>query len=882
MIRKKITALAVAAAMLFSMVSIADAEGAYYTIYNESFEDGMHHFTSGSAQKEITADGKDGSNALHIGACSDKSDIPMMELGRLDTTAVTYVNVAVKADEAPAEISLVAELSEITGTSLVRLESKRVTNNDWTEISAKMFTKFKTLTAPIKIGVIAKTDSGFSGVTIDDFIIQSDTPGMGEGSSVENVDNDGNYTIRSSFETDSFGKLTINDDAGWLYVSSEVPAHSGTKCLKICNRTESKATVMVYLNEIDYKSVVNVSCYVRNPIGDNSHNYSWQVKVPTPSGDQWLDMGAPATAEGNEWTLVSGSVDLSKYIVSGTPVIQIVATMWADGKNNYFDFYADDVLVKANTPGMFYDDTKEENIKLSDTDPNISETATKASATYKDVQEDIPAMKDVFKDYFKVGACIANYMQSDTSRYGRLLKKHFNSVVSNGLTQMCEILPKGANGGYRFGPVDDILDFASRNGLDVVGHCLIWDFGTNRMDRVFPDGIPDRDGVIDFMKNYITKVMRHCEGDGEADEYTKGYNTSKWHVDTWDVVNEAVQAIFDKNAGLKYSDNASWYSVVGEDYVDYAFKFAEDAGYDNIKLRFNDYGSPDHTQVEGVVDVVKNLKNNGRKIDVIGMQSHLRSDFSNLKDYRYMLDRYMSVVDELNVTELDVQAYTAQENKERSYMFENGLTKERENSQASLYARLFNLYREYKGVLTCVNFWSWADGYSYYNESGYLHNEYCGIFDRDFQAKPQYWAIVDPDRFYNEMLNEDTSKTMFKLDGVSVPNYERTDSFTAEDGTVYAEAKEFLDIMGAKNIILHGELCFMKNNTYYTLKINSKEASGAFKNVLLDHETIEKDGKVYLPAIQTADLLGYEPRYDERRNVIVFVPTGSSTILEKL
>ena len=80
------------------------------------------------------------------------------------------------------------------------------------------------------------------------------------------------------------------------------------------------------------------------------------------------------------------------------------------------------------------------------------------------------------------------------------------------------------------------------------------------------------------------------------------------------------------DGSLQYRELGSWYSVLGADYIDYTFKCAEEVGYSNIALRYNDYGEQNENKCEAVYRLVKGLKERGRRVDVIGMQSQYTVD----------------------------------------------------------------------------------------------------------------------------------------------------------------------------------------------------------------------------------------------------------------
>ena len=646
---------------------------------------------------------------------------------------------------------LQAEIPTKSKTYYVDFTKVSVRGTAWTKISAELdLSKYSDITGEVSFKVMNGTAS-YTDFYADDFVITSDKDGSAYSDEciqepVQLAEN-GKYTIRQTFEKSTFGKISVNPTADY-FTSDSITPHSGKKSLMVTNRIESDGTLMIYLDNIDKKSVVNIECWVRNKSGDEIRSYGWQAKIPTAEKNYWIDAGAHETASDKGWKKITGRIDLSKYDVTDTPMLQIVATGTG---NEYFTFYADDLFVSADTSGELYDDmTYTEPVR----DESISETPNRVSTEYREFENDIPSLKDVYKDYFKIGACIPNYRQSDVTRYGQLIKKHFNSVLSDGLFQMCEILPDSSRlTEYDFAPADKLMDFAVRNGMeDITAHCLVWETGIYKKYCQENGKFKSRDTMLAFLKEYITKVMRHFEGDGEASEYTTGCDTSNWHINAWNVVNEAIDCV-DGSGKLQYVNKGAFINCIGTDYVDYAFKYAEETGYDDIELRYNDYNEQEEGRSKAIYTLVKNLKSNGRRVDAVGLQSHYYSDSSPVEGVRKTFDRLSSLGVKTDITELDIQAYTMDQLENGKALYEDGIPKSVEYRQTRIYEDLFKLYKEYSSSIDRVTFWSIDDRYSYFNRAWFNKTEYAGIFDRDFRAKPQYWAIADRDelrRRYSE------------------------------------------------------------------------------------------------------------------------------------
>jgi len=127
---------------------------------------------------------------------------------------------------------------------------------------------------------------------------------------------------------------------------------------------------------------------------------------------------------------------------------------------------------------------------------------------------EIPSLKEVYKDYFTIGAAVSHL---NIYHYENLLKKHFNSLTPENQMKWEVIHPKPYV--YDFGPADEIVDFAMKNGMKVRGHTLVWH---NQTPGWVYAGTKDE--ILARLKEHIKEVVGHYKG----------------KVYAWDVVNEAL------------------------------------------------------------------------------------------------------------------------------------------------------------------------------------------------------------------------------------------------------------------------------------------------------------------------------------------------------
>src|SRR5690625_3948336 len=120
------------------------------------------------------------------------------------------------------------------------------------------------------------------------------------------------------------------------------------------------------------------------------------------------------------------------------------------------------------------------------------------------------------------------------------------------------------------------------------------------------------------------------------------------------------------------------------------------------------------------------------------MQGHYNLN-TNPENVRLSLEKFASLGVEVGVTELDI---TAGSNSEQ--------TEEEMQQQAYLYARLFEIYKDNHEHVSRVTFWGLDDATSWRSDQSPL------LFDRNMQAKPAYYAVIDPEGFIESFEVEET------------------------------------------------------------------------------------------------------------------------------
>lgn len=241
-------------------------------------------------------------------------------------------------------------------------------------------------------------------------------------------------------------------------------------------------------------------------------------------------------------------------------------------------------------------------------------------------------LKDFAKDKFFVGVAL-NTTQAATNdeKILGIVNKHFNSVVAENCMK-CEVIHPEEDV-YDFTKADEFVKFAIENDMHIVGHCLIWH------SQLAPWFCVDDKG-----KNVSAEVLKKRM----KDHITTIVTRYKGVIHGWDVVNEAIEGNGDWR-------NSKFYEILGPDYIEYAFRYAQEADPD-AELYYNDYGMNETGRRDRVVELVKNLKSKGLKIDAIGMQGHMGLDYPTLSDFETSIKAFAATGVKVMITEWDMSA----------------------------------------------------------------------------------------------------------------------------------------------------------------------------------------------------------------------------------
>jgi endo-1,4-beta-xylanase len=326
---------------------------------------------------------------------------------------------------------------------------------------------------------------------------------------------------------------------------------------------------------------------------------------------------------------------------------------------------------------------------------------------------EIPSLAEMFKGYFKIGVAIPFKVLINPVE-AKMVVKHFNSITSENEMKPESLQPR--EGEFDFSKADAYVKFAEENGLVVRGHTLVWHSQTPNWFFVDKDGKPaSKELLLKRLENHIKTVVGRYKG----------------RVYAWDVVNEAIDEA--QPDGFRRS---KWFEILGPEYIEKAFIWAHEAD-PNAKLFYNDYNTEIPAKREFIYKLVKSLKEKGVPIHGVGLQCHINISWPEIEEIENTIKLFSTIPGiEIHITELDMSVYTQAGEEYKT------LPRDVAVRQGYRYRKLFDMLKKYKNVVTNVTFWGLKDDYSWLNQRGRFN--YTLLFDKDYQAKLAYWALVSP------------------------------------------------------------------------------------------------------------------------------------------
>ncbi len=340
-------------------------------------------------------------------------------------------------------------------------------------------------------------------------------------------------------------------------------------------------------------------------------------------------------------------------------------------------------------------------------------------------------IKQAYSGLFRVGVAM-NSEQIDESdlRGDTIIKAQFNTISPENALKWQIIHPE--SGRFDFALADRYVAFGKRNGMFVVGHCLVWHSQVPKW--VFEDasGRPlTRDALLARMREHIFTVAGRYKG----------------RIGGWDVVNEALN----DDGTMR---NSPWFKIIGDDYIAKAFQFAHEAD-PQAELYYNDYSLENDAKRRGAVALIRKLQAEGVPITGIGLQGHVRIDGPTPQKEAQTIEDFAALGIKVNISELDVDVLprttksdsadvsTVAAATANSNPYTEGLPEGMQEALAQRYSDLFEVFVKHHQSMGRVTLWGLSDKESWLNNFPTRgRTNYPLLFDREDNPKPAFDAVL--------------------------------------------------------------------------------------------------------------------------------------------
>lgn len=365
-----------------------------------------------------------------------------------------------------------------------------------------------------------------------------------------------------------------------------------------------------------------------------------------------------------------------------------------------------------------------------------------------------PALKDVCGGYFEIGTALTYDVLRRDPATCDLIRHHFNSITPQDELKWDSVHIR--LGIYAFRKADAILRFARDAGMSRIGHVLIW-------HQQIPDWVEYRStgrqcssrDLLERMQQHIYRVAGKYRGD----------------ISHWDVINEA----FHDNGNYR---NTFWFRIIGPEYLEYAFRYAMEAA-PGTKLYYNDFSIIQPGRRAAVIQLVRDLRSKGIRIDGVGMQGHWELNWPSVDELEATLNLFREEGIQVCITEMDISVLPRAWNQPGADLslnyelkaeldpYAEGLPPEVDEALAKRYGELFRLFRRHADIIDRVTLWGATDACSWRNDwpvNG--RSDYPLLFDRNRRPKAAYYAVIEA---MTECLdNDDTAGTEPHDDGGNI------------------------------------------------------------------------------------------------------------------
>src|SRR6202047_4255181 len=312
-----------------------------------------------------------------------------------------------------------------------------------------------------------------------------------------------------------------------------------------------------------------------------------------------------------------------------------------------------------------------------------------------------------------IGAAVRPAQLSEAA-YSSTLARDFNMLEPEDVLKWEVVHPERQS--FDFSQGDQIVDFATRHGMKVRGHTLVWHQQNSKWltERKYTSG-----ELAQILEKHIKTVVGHYRG----------------KIFAWDVVNEAFDelhvgvlrsTIWLNQPGIGLAGN-------GSSYIERCFRWAHEA--DPQALLFYNEAEAEvvNPKSDAIYAMVRDFRQRGVPIDGVGFQMHIANLHSDVASISANIKRFTALGVQVHITEMDVALPVDGSGNPRP---------EDLQQQADIYREVATACLSHPGC-RAIQTWGFTDKYSWIGWHSKKTQGAALLFDRNYGAKPAYEALRD-------------------------------------------------------------------------------------------------------------------------------------------
>ncbi len=331
--------------------------------------------------------------------------------------------------------------------------------------------------------------------------------------------------------------------------------------------------------------------------------------------------------------------------------------------------------------------------------------------------------------------------QLSEAAYASTLAREFNMVEPEDALKWEVVHPERQS--FDFSQADQIVDFATRHGMKVRGHTLVWH---RQNPKWLTEGKFTSGELAQILEQHIKTVAGHYRG----------------KIFAWDVVNEAFDelqpgelrsTIWRDQPGIGLAGDAASSIVENKEprassnparselaarsskqsysYIERCFRWAHEAD-PQVLLFYNEAEAEVmNPKSDAIYAMVRDFRRRGVPIDGVGFQMHIANLHADVTSIAANIQRFTALGVQVHITEMDVALPVDAEGNARAEDLQR---------QADIYRQIAGACLAHSGC-TAIQTWGFTDKYSWIGSRSKKTQGAALPYDRNYRAKPAHEAL---------------------------------------------------------------------------------------------------------------------------------------------